>query len=514
VSTGMIRFLNRLNNQMETYVIRIQKDGSFSVEFPLDLPQEISVSLPSGGERVFFEPGKPLFHLTNSKLKDYPSLFMGESAAVNYGLHETMEVATPQMAFIDGIIGMPDEEYIDYVLETKKNELERLENIQNEKTIGKKALQIRKFDIDFRAANNALRYNGNVNLAKIYANQKLNEDEQIAIVPLDFNLSLLSKFKDAPVKSDLAFVSNEYFSLLQSLKYMDLVRQQGAYYYRLLALEEELKEKNTNFTGEEKDMFEFIRLLAGNYDGEQARNFNQTYREVLLKFNEKYKDEMVEISNRFYLENIETNLNAMGIEPEGLPMEIIALQNYLAGLQNEKKPLNEAEFEEIKEAVKTNYLKELVFAEYYREKAQREVNRDEDTPELKTEGDKLFDSIIQEFRGKVIYVDFWATWCGPCLAGIEKIKPLKEELAGEDVVFLYITNPTSPENEYEKKIPDIKGEHLRVSGDEWNYLTEKFNIYGIPHYALVDKSGKIVNAHLMQMENSELKKQLLEQLGK
>jgi thiol-disulfide isomerase/thioredoxin len=108
----------------------------------------------------------------------------------------------------------------------------------------------------------------------------------------------------------------------------------------------------------------------------------------------------------------------------------------------------------------------------------------------------------------VIYVDFWATWCGPCRSGIEQIKPLKEELAGKDIVFVYITNQTSPQNTWSNMIPDIKGEHYRVTTDEWNFLTSMFNVSGIPHYVLVGKTGEIINPDLGHYDNQTLKLEL------
>ena len=81
-------------------------------------------------------------------------------------------------------------------------------------------------------------------------------------------------------------------------------------------------------------------------------------------------------------------------------------------------------------------------------------------------------------------------------------------------MFVYITNESSPGKTWEEMISTIKGEHFRVSKDEWNYLSQKFNISGIPHYALVDKTGKVLNPHMMHLDNEPLKKLLMEQLKK
>ena len=88
------------------------------------------------------------------------------------------------------------------------------------------------------------------------------------------------------------------------------------------------------------------------------------------------------------------------------------------------------------------------------------------------------------------------------------MKPLKEDLKSEDIVYLYLTKTTSPEKVYQNMTPQIKGEHYRVSQDAWNYLKIKFNISGIPHYSLVDKNGKIVNKKLKSRDNEYLKTEI------
>ena len=81
-------------------------------------------------------------------------------------------------------------------------------------------------------------------------------------------------------------------------------------------------------------------------------------------------------------------------------------------------------------------------------------------------------------------------------------------MSGKDVVFVYLTGPSSPEQTYKNMIPGIKGEHYRVSNDEWNYLCSKFNVTGIPHQLIVDKKGVVVNSHFLGYGNELIKREL------
>jgi thiol-disulfide isomerase/thioredoxin len=109
------------------------------------------------------------------------------------------------------------------------------------------------------------------------------------------------------------------------------------------------------------------------------------------------------------------------------------------------------------------------------------------------ENEKLMETIIEKYRGKVVFVDFWATWCGPCLTAMKTIQPVKEELQAKDVVFLYITGETSPLIAWKKKMAEIHGEHYRLAGEQWEFLKAEFGIKGIPAYLVYDKNGSIAS---------------------
>jgi thiol-disulfide isomerase/thioredoxin len=108
----------------------------------------------------------------------------------------------------------------------------------------------------------------------------------------------------------------------------------------------------------------------------------------------------------------------------------------------------------------------------------------------KVSQEKMFDAILAKYSGKVVVVDFWATWCGPCMQAMKEIKPLKEEMKGKDVVWLYLTGETSPLATWMQTYPTIAGEHYRVSEAQWTHWGKTYGIEAIPTYMIYDRKGK------------------------
>ena len=116
-----------------------------------------------------------------------------------------------------------------------------------------------------------------------------------------------------------------------------------------------------------------------------------------------------------------------------------------------------------------------------------------------TPGDSLYQALKERYAGNVIYMDFWGIGCGPCRKGMLDQRTLVEEYKDAPVRFLYICNEKdSPREPSEKFLSDnnIQGEHIFLSSDEWNHITNKFQFNAIPFTLLIDRDGNIVEKNV------------------
>lgn len=102
---------------------------------------------------------------------------------------------------------------------------------------------------------------------------------------------------------------------------------------------------------------------------------------------------------------------------------------------------------------------------------------------------------LSDFKGKVVYLDFWATNCAPCVKEIPHIKPLQEEFRDEDVVFLFISvgDRKEPLKSF-LKTKSFEGKHLIAPEGFGSEVAKRYNINSLPRYLIVDRNGFIFNS--------------------
>lgn len=122
---------------------------------------------------------------------------------------------------------------------------------------------------------------------------------------------------------------------------------------------------------------------------------------------------------------------------------------------------------------------------------------------------------LSDFKGKVVLIDVWATWCGPCKQEIPHLKKLEEEMKGTDVVFLGVS--VDEARNKQKWMDFIEKEGLggiQLFADGWSKITKDYRINGIPRFIVIDRKGNVVSFDAPRPSNPMLKKMLETELKK
>ena len=101
----------------------------------------------------------------------------------------------------------------------------------------------------------------------------------------------------------------------------------------------------------------------------------------------------------------------------------------------------------------------------------------------------ILQTILDKYKGKAVLIDMWETWCGPCRAGHKAMAPMKGQMKGQNVLFVYIASPSSPPTTWQKMIKDIDGDHYYLTEEQNDYILSHFESSGIPTYAIYDTKG-------------------------
>ena len=112
------------------------------------------------------------------------------------------------------------------------------------------------------------------------------------------------------------------------------------------------------------------------------------------------------------------------------------------------------------------------------------------------------DVSLSSFKGSLVYVDVWATWCGPCKAEIPYLKTLEQDYHEQNIVFLSVSVDTN-KDEWLKMVKEEELGGVQLWADGWSQITKDYAIFGIPRFMLFSEGGKVISNDAPRPSNEE-----------
>ncbi|RLJ79816.1 TlpA family protein disulfide reductase [Pedobacter alluvionis] len=493
--TLMLYIDNIISGEQENQIIEIQKNGYFSTKVGIYHPERVFLRSDIGNENdIYLEPGKDLFVI----IGDEKTRYAGELAQLNEDL--SLLNKTDLFNYEDlqkRIVDMKPNDYKTYLLDLQNTELYKLDSVRQLGTLSEKAYQIKRLDIICGYASHIIEYNWNYESANKDTKKKAEK------YPDDY----YNFFDQKIINDELSVISGAYNTFINRFKFLPGINpERYSYTYNYAAMFNTLKDNNITLTELDKS---FEKLISSDGLSLKIDSTEKPIQDAWLKEH----DDFIKIFNtknasNYYLKLIDSAFNIN----KGILVDMMNAQDISGPIVTQLSPINGNNLLYALSDINNQFLKDYIKLQNNETQKQLIANKKNggyfinQTP--KVEADKILDNIISKHAGKVILVDFWATWCGPCLNGIAEIRPLKEEMKDSNVVFVYITDESSPLATYQNLVPTIKGQHYRLKNDEWRYLADKFKITGIPHQVLINKEGKVVNPALGFLDKGQIKKLL------
>ena len=530
--TGMIYIGNELTREDYPTVVEIAPDGRFEAEIPLVQPVEMYMVIADEGFTVYLEPGTTLGLIFNweefllvdryrDRRYEFESIeYLGPLAQIN----EELQTFKPERFdyskdFTNMIKTLPPLDFKAEVLKQYHTNEEKLAAHLSENTLTQKAQDLYRAHIKLISSTDLFDYVSNRAYYKT-------QDTTNAVLKMEIPDSYYQAIQDLLPVNDLgALATDQYKVLINRLEFAEPLQEVDRLQPRVAsrkpektflkyAAEEgiELDEKIVNYLKPDSereyklDSLEFKKL---------EDEFNTKYYVELQDFGTKYFGPLPEDQTFSEMDKWQKKdsvlINLFGVEKD-LASDIIKIRMLKYNFENFGEETSKVYWDSLKQEIENPFLRaegQRMLAQAFPEEKRENKNLlDNNTLSASIElenavvlpvgkGTTAFREITDSFKGKILFVDFWATSCGPCVATIKHMKETREKYKDNpDFEFVFITDESqSPQKTYDKFIAEQELENVyRIDQSTYHRFRDLFSFNGIPRYIVLDKVGNVVDA--------------------
>lgn len=197
--------------------------------------------------------------------------------------------------------------------------------------------------------------------------------------------------------------------------------------------------------------------------------------------------------------------------PLGLLKEVM-LTRYFEGI-NENFSIDEAKryYDRLMEQLTDTTLRRVVGTRFGSELGH-ELQKEDDISLVSIAGDTTsMRKIIADNRGKVLYVDFYASWCAPCMAGMPASEQLRKQYADKEAVFVYLALNDKPDkwrNALEKAYLQGVEHNYLILEPRLSTMIENLEIQSIPRLLLFDRRGELAHRNAPRPESNQAQREI------
>ena len=114
---------------------------------------------------------------------------------------------------------------------------------------------------------------------------------------------------------------------------------------------------------------------------------------------------------------------------------------------------------------------------------------------------------LSSFQGSMVYVDVWATWCGPCIAQIPALEQLQKDYKEENIIFMSVSVDTD-KDAWLKMLHEDQLQGVQLWADGWSDITRSYAIFGIPRFLLFDSNGKVISVDAPRPTSGDIREMI------